>query len=118
LPVAAAHYPAGWRSFSDRIRLERAKGRCECTGQCGLHLSTSFLRRCTEFHHTPARYFNGLVRLTVAHLCRCSPICTESSHVIAACQRCHLRIDRQLHAEHRAATRSAKKLARAVPSLP
>jgi hypothetical protein len=95
------HYPPGWNQFSARIRFERAQSRCECTGQCGLHGGPSQGRRCTEIHHKPARWFKGTVRLTVAHLCNCNPICLNPLHVRAMCQRCHLRVDRFIHAMHR-----------------
>ena len=32
-----AAYPKDWDEFSRRIRFERAEGRCECLGDCGLH---------------------------------------------------------------------------------
>lgn len=99
------HYPPGWQKFSAQIRFLRAQGRCECTGQCGLHRHPKFTRRCIEINHEPAHFANGKVVLTVAHLCQCNPICLNPAHVIAACQRCHLRIDRFTHAQHAAATR-------------
>jgi hypothetical protein len=47
--------------------------------------------------------------LTVAHLCKCDPLCKNPEHVKAMCQRCHLRVDTPLHVKHSAATRMRKK---------
>ena len=102
MPFDKTRYPADWRDFSWMIRHHRAQLQCECTGQCGLHQPNPFTRRCTERHHTKANYARGTVRLTTAHLCNCDPPCNIPSHVIATCQRCHLRIDRFQHARTRA----------------
>jgi hypothetical protein len=93
MPTDMTRYGPDWKQFSATIRIGRAAGRCECTGQCGMHLPNPDLRRCSETHATKARWFKGKVILTVAHLCKCNPPCQNPSHVIAACQRCHLRID-------------------------
>jgi len=63
LPSNRHRYPPTWNENSRRIRFQRAEGRCECTGQCGLHQG----RRCTERHGEPAVYARGKVVLTVAH---------------------------------------------------
>jgi len=101
MPVDWNLYPENWRDFSWWVRHVRAQGRCECTGQCGLHQPNPRTRRCDERHHTPAHWARGIVKLTTAHLCDCNPLCTIPTHVIAACQRCHLRIDRFKHAQTR-----------------
>lgn len=101
MPINVKRYPPYWEQFSNWVRFDRAHGQCECTGQCGLHGATPGTRRCTETHRRKARYAKGTVILTTAHLCNCDPPCTIPKHVIAACQRCHLRIDRELHARHR-----------------
>jgi len=111
MPMPPEHYPPGWNPFSRAIRYARAKGRCECTGQCGMHRPNPGLRRCIEQNHQPARWARGRVVLTVAHLCQCHPICLNPAHVIAACQRCHLRIDRFRHARVRLRTQSARQSA-------
>jgi len=97
MPMPSSYYPPGWNAFSARIRHGRAGDRCECFGQCGLHHG----RRCAHANHTPGRWQRGTIVLTVAHLCACSPICLNPAHVIAACQRCHLRIDAFKHAKTR-----------------
>jgi hypothetical protein len=47
--------------------------------------------------------------LTVAHLCACAPLCAEPSHLLAMCQRCHLRTDIVLHMQHAAEHRRRLK---------
>lgn len=108
MPTKAA-YPTDWLAFSKHIRFVRAEGRCECSGQCGLHNRTGGPRRCEERHGEPAKWANGKVVLTTAHLCSCEPLCAEPSHVIAACNRCHLRIDAKLHTMNAATTRQKKQ---------
>jgi hypothetical protein len=105
--MPASHYPPGWKAFSDTIRFGRANGQCECTGECGLHKRFTGGRRCIERHGQKAHFAKGRVILTVAHLCKCSPICMNPDHVKAMCQRCHLRVDRFKHA----ATRKARQQA-------
>lgn len=115
MPTDMTRYGERWTEFSDAIRYVRALQRCECQGQCGLHHG----RRCHERHHTPALWAKGTVRLTVAHLCTCNPPCQNPNHVIAACQRCHLRIDRWKHAKSRlAATRTNRQDHTRVIALP
>lgn len=109
MPFDRARYPPNWPAFSYAIRHLRAQGRCECTGQCGLHTPNPYPRRCVERQGKPARWFHGRVTLTTAHLCHCDPPCAIQAHVIATCQRCHLRIDRFLHAAHRQARQKARR---------
>lgn len=112
MPADMTRYPKSWPEFSRWIRYTRAEGRCECTGQCGLHRSYSTPRRCIERHHTAATYATGTVRLTVAHLCNCDPPCANPNHVKAMCQRCHLRTDRYLHARRRRETLQSRQESR------
>jgi hypothetical protein len=109
MPIDHTRYPTNWKQFSYHIRFARAQGRCECTGQCGMHRPNPKPRRCTERHGQPARWARGTVTLTTAHLCQCNPPCATPTHVIAACQRCHLRLDRKLHAAHRRSTLAKRK---------
>lgn len=88
-PENAKLYPPDWPEISRRIRFERAGGRCECTGQCGLHRG----RRCVERHGEPAVYARGTVILTTMHLDHHPENC-EDANLQAACQRCHNRYDR------------------------
>jgi hypothetical protein len=109
MPFNPTNYPPNWKEFTYHIRFTRARGQCECTGQCGLHAPNPQTRRCTETHGQHAKFARGRVRLTTAHLCNCPTPCTNPAHVIAACQRCHLRIDRKLHALHARLTRLNKQ---------
>ena len=107
MPVKWALYPPAWKLFAASIKTTRAQGRCECTGECGLHQPNPQPRRCIETHRAPARWFRGRVTLTVAHLCKCIPLCLNPDHVKALCQRCHLRVDRYNHARKRLLTQRA-----------
>lgn len=111
MPWDRKKYPARWEEFSASIRFERAHSQCECTGQCGMHTPNPMPRRCIERHQQPAQFFRGKVHLTTAHLCQCDPPCSIPEHVIAACQRCHLRID----APRKAHTRRAKNKSKLPP---
>jgi hypothetical protein len=91
-PENANRYPSDWSETSRRIRFDRAGGQCECTGQCGLHRG----RRCEERHGEPARFANGAIVLTTAHLNHQPEDCGDDN-LRAMCQRCHLRYDRQHH---------------------
>jgi len=101
MPADMTRYPANWQLLRVEIRDVRAARRCECTGECGIHRPNPGIRRCVEIHHTPARWFRGKVRLTLAHLCHCDPPCAHPDHIKAMCQRCHLRLDRWRHARAR-----------------
>ena len=101
-----ARYPKDWKAISLRIR-ERADQRCECMGECGLHRTNPGPRRCEETNRTKAKWANGQVVLTVAHLDHTPENC-EDDNLKAMCQRCHLRYDRDHHRKNAAATRRAK----------
>lgn len=97
MPTDMTRYGPHWAEFSAHIRFTRARYICECTGECRLHHG----HRCNEVHHKPARFAKGIIRLTVAHLCKCDPPCQDPTHVKAMCQRCHLRVDSYEHARKR-----------------
>ncbi len=101
-------YPIEWRRISLAIRA-RAQGRCECRGECGS--GHEGVRRCCAVNHRPHP-------VTVAHLCRCRDRegrkCGDPTHLIAACQRRHLAIDR---ADHIAAARISRHARKAVADL-
>lgn len=101
MPMRLADYPPGWKLFAATIRVGRAGNRCECTGECGLHRPDPLPHRCIERHGHKAIYAKGRVLLTTAHLCHCSPKCMNPDHVKSMCQRCHLRLDRFVHATNR-----------------
>jgi hypothetical protein len=117
-PENKALYPKDWKAISLRIR-ERSGGRCECIGECGLHgptdkqidavanedgLTISRIRRCEERNGEPAKWARGKIVLTVAHLDH-DPTRCDDDNLKAMCQRCHLRYDREHHAETSRATR-------------
>lgn len=104
-PENRARYGEDWPEFSRAVRFDRAKGRCECAGECGRpewHLGGD--GRCVNHHGEPACGTGSRVVLTVAHLCH-TPECRE--HVRAFCQGCHLHYDRDHHEQTRRAARDA-----------
>ena len=113
-----SNYPVDWPEISRRIRFVRAGGRCECSGECGLHSDHPGPRRCTERDGQPAQWAKGKVMLTVAHLnsrggpCQCEPRCGREDHLKAMCQRCHIRYDIERHVRNARATRRGRKAMR------
>ena len=81
-------YTDNWEEISIKIR-RRSKDQCECEGFCGLHLG----KRCVERNGKKAKWANGKIVLTTAHLTHCK---TDSrpKYLKAMCNRCHLRYDR------------------------
>ena len=100
-------YPDNWGTLSRYIRFDRAGGQCECHGECGLHLTHPGPRRCVEKHQESAVWATGVVILTTAHLCHDST-CDDRDHLLAMCQRCHLRYDQAQHVENARDTREKK----------
>lgn len=92
-------YPKEWKAISKAIR-ERSGGRCECTGECGLHGGSLKPRRCVELHLKKAIWARGRVVLTVAHLNHQKADCRDDN-LKAMCNRCHLRIDVVQHLANR-----------------
>lgn len=105
-PENRHRYPRDWNEISARIRFQRARGRCECTGHCGL---THLGGRCPAVHEEIHPETRSLVGLTTAHLNH-TPEDVRDENLLAACQLCHLRID---HGHHRI-TRSLTLAARAA----
>jgi len=88
-------YPDDWEDISDRIRFDRADGRCECEGQCGdVHPDG----RCRAEHGEPHPVTGSEVVLTVAHWPDDNPQNTDAENLHAMCQRCHLNLDAGKHA--------------------
>ena len=109
MPVDYSLYPPDWKEFSKHIRDDRAGGRCECEGECGLHKTTPGPRRCIEKNGYQAKWARGKIVLTVAHLCECDPPCAIEEHVKAMCQRCHNRYDVPLRRQNRSHTNAKRK---------
>lgn len=120
MPVDVERYPKTWKVFSQEIRVRRAQHRCECTGQCGLHQTTPGPRRCCEYNGIPGVFTSGRIVLTTAHLnaegdiCQCDPLCINPDHVLALCQRCHLRYDHARHMMNSRRTRESKRRQRSL----
>ncbi len=107
-------YPLNWKAISERIRFVRAEGRCECRGECGrehfrkarLFVDGRFVewsvRRCVAMNGRQHPRTSSLVVLTVAHLDHTPENC-DDANLVAMCQDCHLRYDRDEHARTRAA---------------
>ena len=98
-----SRYPKDWDVISKRIRFDRARGRCECTGECGLHVG----RRCHERDGEYAEWARGKVVLTTAHRNH-APMDCRDTNLLAMCQRCHLRYDSTYHATQSRYTRRRK----------
>lgn len=103
-PENRARYPADWPEISKRIREERAGGRCECSGQCGIdheeeHRSVapdgsedSEFTRCQAMNGFRHPVTDSRVVLTVMHLDHTPEHCADGN-LLAGCQRCHNRYD-------------------------
>jgi len=109
-PVDWSQYPQDWNLTRALVRA-RSGGQCECTGQCGLHQPNPAPRRCIERHSAWATFAKGRVRLACAHTCTCRPLCSNTTHLLDLCQRCHIRIDRFRHARARIATQQRARAA-------
>lgn len=110
MPIDYSLYPPNWKAIRQAI-LDRAGNRCECVGECGLHQTNPGPRRCVERHLEPAIWARGRVVLTIAHLPEAEgPHDGRPELLKAMCQRCHLRMDRELHAKNAADTRRRRKV--------
>lgn len=110
-PENRNRYPKDWKQISEHIRFERAKGRCECEGQCqrGTHLD-----RCPNVHGRPAYGTGSIVVLTTAHLNHTPEDCRDEN-LLAMCQGCHLHYDRDHHVQTAQRTRTAALAAQMEP---
>ena len=88
-PENRDRYPKDWPDISRRIRFERAGGRCECDGQCGIEHEGG---QCAAEHGLPHPVTGSKVVLTVMHLDHTPENC-DFTNLLAACQRCHNRYD-------------------------
>lgn len=104
-PENRKRYPPNWKAISQRIRFERAGGRCECEGECGQNHYAEFddpvyaeydidlpSRHCAALHGAPHPVTGKRVVLTVAHLDHTPENC-DDDNLKAMCQRCHNRYD-------------------------
>jgi 5-methylcytosine-specific restriction endonuclease McrA len=97
-PENRARYPRNWKQISHWIRFSRAEGRCEFMDGG---------TRCEAYHGEPHPVTGAIVVLTVAHLDHQPENCVDWN-LKAACQRCHLRYDAELHANTRTRSRRAR----------
>lgn len=97
MPIDKSNYPKNWDRISLRIRKERARDRCECTGQCDLHKD-----RCEAVNTHPHPITESTVVLTVAHLDQ-NTWNNRDDNLLAMCQRCHLVYDRRYYKKQRLA---------------
>ena len=102
-PADKRRYPPNWRQISKSIRFDRAGGRCECTGECG----AGHKGRCEARHGQPHPVTGSKVVLTTAHRDH-EPRNCAPENLFAACQRCHLRYDAELHKANAAWTRAGR----------
>lgn len=92
----------------DRIRFDRADGRCECTGQCGTSHKFGAIKRCSNTHGRPAVHgTDKMVSLVVQALDGNDRNHTDAN-LIAMCQACTKRHRNRLKAK---AEREAEKTA-------
>lgn len=108
MPISAENrkrYPPNWREISNRIRFERAGGRCECLGECGKHSPGD---RCEGRHGHQNPRTKRTITLTVAHLDH-TPENVDDGNLRAMCNACHLAYDAAHHAKNARATREAKR---------
>jgi hypothetical protein len=112
-PENRARYPKDWKAISARIRFERAEGRCECEGECGINHHG----RCEARHGEPHPITESIVILTTAHLDDPSPENCADDNLKAMCQRCHLRLDIHIHKANAQRTRTAALRAGTVGDL-
>lgn len=104
-PENRHRYPKDWKAISQRIRFDRAGGRCECAGECGRNTHEG---RCPNVHGGAAYGTGSKVILTTAHLNHAPEDCGDDN-LRAMCQGCHLHYDREHHAETRRATLQAER---------
>ncbi len=95
MPWNRADYPSNWTTEIRPAIVARAQNRCE-----GSPAYPGCRVKNLSWHPDTG----SKVILTTAHLCRCEPKCGELSHLRLLCQRCHLTLDVELHAQHAAET--------------
>jgi hypothetical protein len=93
-------YPKDWPTISDRIRFERAEGRCEFLTDDG--------ERCTARHGQRHPYTGVIVVLTTAHLNHDESDCRDEN-LKAGCQLHHNRYDLKHRLESRQRRRRSEK---------
>jgi hypothetical protein len=100
-PAEQAAYGVDWPEFSFQIVWGRAKGRCECRGQCGGpkgHLDPGD-GRCRNWHGRRRWHGSWWQRPVIMQLAHRNhdPESRDPEQVFAACESCHLRHDARQH---------------------
>ncbi len=104
-PENRKRYPDNWPEMSAYIRFDRAGGRCECEGQCGVDHGG----RCDARHGLHHPITGSIVVLTAAHWHGRKLEDTDTDCAFAACQRCHNRYDAPMRAAGRAKRKEAER---------
>lgn len=112
-PENRNRYPKDWQQISNRIRFDRAQGRCECMGECG----RGHHGRCPNLHGQPAYGTGSTVVLMVAHLNHTPEDC-DDTNLKAMCQGCHLHYDKEHHEQTRLRNLERAQLAAGQVFLP
>lgn len=94
-PENKKRYPKNWKEISDRIRFDRAGGKCEHFRYTKRQGETVWAR-CFAEHGKPHPITGSIVILTVAHLNHKPEDCRDEN-LEAMCQRCHLNYDSHHH---------------------
>jgi hypothetical protein len=112
MPASKSKYSPDWKAISQRIRFERAGGKCEW---CGIPNRAVIQRLKSDPHiwredtadDDPAWLPKTRITLTVAHLNHDTTDNTDDN-LAALCNRCHLNHDAKFHAENARKTRQRK----------
>lgn len=89
-PENRSRYPKDWKNINHRIRFDRGKGRCECTGECGLQHIEGL---CSAEHGKPHPMTGSIVILTCAHLPGREIEQVTDDDLKGMCQQCHNLMD-------------------------
>jgi len=107
MPFRRERYPDDW----EEISLTFGRGRVASASVKASVAYTAHIqaRRCEEQNGRLARWANGKVALTVAHLNH-DTTDNRPENLKAMCQRCHLRYDAKHHARSAAETRRRRRI--------
>ncbi len=100
MPMDKSKYPDDWDEISQRIRFERAGGRCE---------GSPAWPECRAWHGEQHPVTGSIVVLTTSHLDHDTSN-NDSANLRAMCQRCHLTHDAELHASNAAKAQRRKQI--------
>jgi hypothetical protein len=101
MPMDRSRYAEDWEGISQRIRFDRAGGRCEWVEEDGA--------RCGAIHRAAHPVTGSRVILTTAHLDH-DVTNNDEANLLALCQLHHLRYDADHHAANAVATRRRRQV--------